>query len=40
LIKATANIESVKAVVKNEKGQLVLHVRLNKKKNDLPIIEW
>ena len=40
LTKASKNIEAVEAVVNNEKGQIVLHVSFNKKKNDLPIIEW
>lgn len=40
LTKAGKNIEAVEAVVNNEKGQIVLHVSFNKKKNDLPIIEW
>lgn len=36
----TKNMESLELTVNNEKGQIIIHCIFNKKKNDLPIIEW
>ncbi len=40
IVKALKNIESAAISVTNEKGPIILRVRLHKKKNDLPIIEF
>jgi hypothetical protein len=40
ITKATKNIASIEVIVDNENGSAVFRVSLNKKKNDLPVIEW
>ena len=40
VVALTKNIESLELIVNNEKGQIIIHGSFNKKKNDLPIIEW
>ena len=39
ILKVLKNIESAAATITNEKGQIILLLRFNKKKNDLPLIE-
>ena len=40
VMKAITNIESIKVLAKKNNGQIIVHCSFNKKKNDLPIIEW
>jgi hypothetical protein len=40
IIKVTKNIASLEVVINNEKGAIVIQAGINKKKNDLPVIEW
>jgi len=40
VVKAMKNLASIHAIAKKENGQILLRLNINKKKNELPIIEW
>jgi hypothetical protein len=40
IIKVAENIASLEVVANNEKGMVIIRASINKKKNDLPVIEW
>lgn len=39
-MKPIANIESLQIIAQQKQEQILLHAIFNKKKNDLPLVEW